>query len=55
MEKVFLKGGLSLVAQLIKKYPNGKLFFLQERLLVTNLKNQEIESVDIIDIVEQIF
>lgn len=49
-----LKIGVGLEMQLIKTYTNGKLFFCQERLCVTTLDNREIESEDIIDIVEQV-
>lgn len=53
-EIVMLKIGVGLEMQLIKTYTNGKLFFCQERLCVTTLDNREIESEDIIDIVEQV-
>lgn len=55
METVHTLNGLHLSMQLIKVYPNGKLFFAQERLCITDLNNNEIESNDIIDLVEQIF
>lgn len=41
-------------AKLIKQYLKGKLFFYQERLIITDLSNNEIMSNDIIDLVEQI-
>jgi hypothetical protein len=47
--------GLSFEMQLIKVYPNGKLFFCQERLCVTDLNNKEITSNDVIDLVERLF
>lgn len=55
METVNTKDGLKFEMKLVKTYPNGKLFFFQERLCITNLNNVEIESIDIIDCVEQIF
>jgi len=53
-EQVKLKIGITLEMELIKKYRKGKLFFLQERLCLTDLKNNEIQSNDIIDFIEQI-
>jgi hypothetical protein len=48
---VFTKNGLDLQAVLIKIYPNGKkLFFLQDRLMVTDSQNKELESKDCFDI-----
>lgn len=55
METVTTLNGLSLEMQLINVYPNGKLFFCQERLCVTDANNNEIVSNDIIDLVEQVF
>jgi hypothetical protein len=44
---VFTKNGLNLNAVHIKTYPNGnKLFFLQDRLMVTDSQNREVESKD---------
>ena len=53
-EKVKLKMGITLEMELVKKYRKGKLFYLQERLCLTDLKNNEIQSMDIIDFVEQV-
>jgi hypothetical protein len=48
---VFTKNGLDLQAVLIKIYPNGKkLFFLQDRILVTDSQNRELESKDCFEI-----
>lgn len=55
METILTKNGLKLSAIFIKEYPNGKLFFCQERIVITNLDNNELSSIDIIDIVEEIF
>lgn len=55
MEIVKTLNGLSLSMTLIKTYPNGKLFFCQERLCLTDTDNNEILSEDIIDLVEQVF
>lgn len=41
-------------AILVKEYPNGYLFFAQERLVVTDKKYNELNSNDIIDLVEEI-
>ena len=46
--------GLSIECKLIKTYSKGKLFFAQERLVVTDLNNVYIKSVDVIDIVGKI-
>lgn len=53
-EIVSLRIGINLEMQLIKTYSKGKLFFLQERLCVTDLSNKELASEDIIDLVEQV-
>jgi hypothetical protein len=53
-EIVSLRIGVNLEMQLVKVYPKGKLFFLQERLCVTDLSNKELVSDDIIDLVKQI-
>lgn len=45
---------LPIMATLVKEYPKGKLFFAQERLIVTDLNNNELISNDIIDLVEEI-
>ena len=53
METILING-LSIECKLIKTYTNGKLFFAQERLVVTDLNNVYIKSVDVIDIVGKI-
>ena len=55
METVFTKNDLSLSAFLIETYPNGKLFFLQDRLLITDLSNNEVDSMDVINFTQQAF
>jgi len=54
MEQVKTLNGLTLNMQLIKEYTNGKLFFCQERLCITNLNNEEIRSYDVISYIEEI-
>lgn len=46
--------GLKISAQLIKDYEKGRLFFAQERLILTDLSNIELNSLDIISFVEEI-
>lgn len=53
-EQIYTLNGLILRASLIKIYERGKLFFLQDRLLVTDHNNNEINSLDIISLVEDI-
>lgn len=53
-EIVITKNGWSIEMQLIKTYPNGKLFFAQERICTTDLNNNEMTSTDIVDLVEEI-
>ena len=53
METILIKG-LSIECKLIKTYTNGKLFFAQERLVITDLNNVYIKGADIIDIVEEV-
>jgi len=47
-ESVKTLSGFNLDMQLIKTYTNGKLFFCQERLCMTDLDNNEITSLDVI-------
>lgn len=54
METVYCNG-LSLSALLVKVYPKGKLFFLQDRLLLTDFNNNQVDSFDVIDFVNQAF
>lgn len=48
-ESVKVLNGLEIDMQLIKTYTNGKLFFCQERLCMTDLDNKEISSIDVIN------
>ena len=44
---VFTRNGLVLQAQFLASYPNGnKLYFLQDRLCLTDSRNREIQSRD---------
>ena len=54
-ENVKTNNGLEIAMILVKIYPNGKLFFAQERLCITDLDNKEIDSKDLINFVESIF
>ena len=54
LEWVLCKNGIRLQMQLIREYKNGKLFFDQERLCITDVNNTELNSNDIIDLVEEI-
>lgn len=49
MEIVKTLNGLEVEMQLLKTYHNGKLFFAQERLCLTDMSNKEINSLDIIN------
>ena len=53
METILING-LSIECNLIKTYSKGKLFFAQERLVITDLNNVYIKNVNIIDIVEEV-
>ena len=53
METILING-LSIECKLIKTYSKGKLFFAQERLVITDLNNIYVKSVDVIDIIEEI-
>lgn len=52
---VHCKNGLVLEAKLIQiYYAHGKkLFFLQERIMLTDLDNNEIDSLDLIEFINQ--
>lgn len=53
METILIKG-LSIECKLIRTYSNGKLFFAQERLVVTDLNNIYTKDMDVIDLVKEI-
>ena len=53
-QTVLTKNKLALEAKLIQVYPNGKLFFLQDRIIVTDKNNLEIDNIDIIHLIEKI-
>lgn len=53
-ENVVTKNGLVLSMLLVDTYRYGKLFYFQERLCITDLDNKEIDSHDIIDLIEEI-
>ena len=48
MEKITTLNGLVLEALFIKHYENCKLFFCQDRMVLTNIINMEIVSIDIL-------
>lgn len=54
MERIKLSNGEVLFALLIKVFSNGKLFYLNENLVKTDLNNVEIVSINISDLVENI-
>lgn len=53
IQNVHCKNGLALEAKLIQIYRvhGKKLFFLQERIMLTDLDNNEIDSIDLIDFI----
>lgn len=51
MYNITMKNGLVLYAQFIKSYGIRKLFLCQDRLVLTDLEDNEINSMDIIDFV----
>lgn len=52
METIITKERLAISALLVSEYSRGKLFFAQERLILTNLINEEVRSMDIISFVD---
>ena len=55
MENIFYNEDLVLSALFIKDLPNGKLFYCQDRLTITNSTNHIIHSLDVIDFIQQAF
>lgn len=51
IETVTTLNGLKIKARLVQEYPKGRLYYAQERLIVTNNDNKEIKSIDVIDLV----
>ena len=49
MELIKTLTGLEVEAKLVKTYSKGKLFFAQERLCLTDLDNNELISLDLLD------
>ena len=46
--------GLSVKARLVQEYPKGRLYYAQERLVITDNNNKEIESLDVVELVTKI-
>ena len=54
MELIHTADGHAVEAKFIKKYTCGKLFFLNENLIITDLKNKEITHMSISSFIQQI-
>ena len=54
MEKIKTLKGLVIDARFVEEYPHGKLFFAQERLVVTDLENNELANIDVIELIMKI-
>ena len=51
MREVITKSGMVLEATFIKQYGLRKLWLCQDRLMLTDLANKEIRSMDVLDFV----
>lgn len=53
METIVTQKGLTIIGVLVKLYyeHNVKLFFSQDRLILTDLHNVELRSLDVLDFV----
>ena len=54
VQGITTKTGLKINANFINLYHTGKLFFAQERLMITDFNNNELNSLDIIEFVTPI-
>lgn len=53
-ENVKTKNGYSISAKLLNRYPKGKLFFAQDRVVITDFDNNEIANLDLIDLIQDL-
>jgi hypothetical protein len=51
IETVHTLKGIPVKAKLVQEFPKGRLFYAQERLMVTDNNNKELKSMDIIELV----
>jgi hypothetical protein len=53
METILTLNGNFIKAKLVQEYDRARLFFSQDRLVITDLMNREVTNLDVIDFVSQ--
>lgn len=53
-QEIYTISGKSIMAKFVERYNKGKLFFFEERLVITDLKNKEINTIDILSFVRPV-